>query len=56
MKVIEFKATYGEGGSAVVSVRARTIESGFRKAARLVTKEIPRTWGNIHSLEFWRVV
>ena len=56
MKTIEYKVTYGNGQETLVSVYARNIASGLRKVAKNADKNIPASWGDLHSIEFWRVV
>lgn len=56
MKVITYKVTWGEGQQEIVSVRARTITSGFTKALAAAKRGVPRTFGELHSIEFWQVV
>ena len=55
MKVIEYRALYEEGQSEIISVVARSIDGGFVKALKTARKGKPRSFGNLHSLEFWAV-
>ena len=55
MKRIEYKLTYGEGMETLVTVYARSIASGLKKVASTCDKNIPASWGEINSIEFWRV-
>jgi hypothetical protein len=54
MKTIEFKVTFGDGNEYIVSVQARDINSGFRKAAAEALRNISPDY-DIHSVEFWMV-
>lgn len=62
MKIIEYKVTTCEGDSFNVTVRARDINSGFRKATDVGLRELARSprspeykaW-EIHSVAFWAV-
>jgi hypothetical protein len=56
VKHIEYKLTYGEGMETLVTVYARNIASGLRKVAKTCDKNIPASWGQVNSIEFWRVI
>lgn len=58
MKLIEYRASYntGDGSSTdIVKVRARSINAGWSRAARLALQGLPSGWELI-TLEFWQVV
>jgi hypothetical protein len=55
MKRIEYVVSYAEGQKTIVAVYARNLASGIRKVAKNCDKNIPESWGNIHSIEFWAV-
>ncbi len=54
MKRIQYRVTYAHGGEGIINVHARSINSGFLKAARIALRGLPEGW-EISSLEFWMV-
>ena len=60
MKTIEYRVVYAEGADEIVTVRARSINSGIRKAIARVLAEIPpgrrgQIGYEINRVEFWQV-
>ncbi len=53
MKYIQYKAVYAGSEERIFEVRARDIDTGFRKAVALALAN-PKPAG-IHSVEFWMV-
>lgn len=53
MKTIEYMATYAEGNTRLITVQARNINAGFRKAA-MIAAHADRL-DEIHSVQFWMV-
>ena len=56
MKVVQYRALWGNGQAEFFTVTTRTINSGFGKALKLALRESPASWGDFHSLEFWMVL
>ena len=57
MKTIEYKVTYAEGDTDTITVTARDINSGVKKALAEALKGVSSTnprW-EFHSIEFWAV-
>jgi hypothetical protein len=57
MKLIKYHVVYAEGNEDFYTVRARTINSGFKKALALAVKGVEGTnprW-ELARIEFWMV-
>lgn len=54
LKTIEYKVTFGTGNTYIITVQAKDINAGFRKAAAEALRDVRADY-DIHSVEFWMV-
>lgn len=56
MKAIDYRITYADGHTEVVTVTTRSINAGFRKALDRAREPLGNgQQRDLHSVEFWQV-